>query len=187
MSGSKWVTTPLWLSGSWRSFLYRSSVFLPLLLNVFCFCYVHTTSIIYCAHHNMKYSLGIFNFLEDISSLSNSVVFLYFFALITEEGFLSLLAILWNSAFKWVFLSFSPLLFTSCLFTAICKASSDNQFAFCIYFSWGWSWSLPPVLCPKPPFIDLQKLCLSDLIPWIYFSFPLYNHWGFDLGHTWMV
>ena len=36
----------------------------------------------------MKYSLGISNFLEEISSLSHSVVFLYFFALIAEEGFL---------------------------------------------------------------------------------------------------
>ena len=27
MSGSKWVITPLWLSGSWRSFLYSSSVY----------------------------------------------------------------------------------------------------------------------------------------------------------------
>ena len=36
----------------------------------------------------MKCSLGISNFLEEISSLSLSVVFLYFFALITEEGFL---------------------------------------------------------------------------------------------------
>ena len=36
----------------------------------------------------MKCSLGIFNFLEEISSLSHSVVFLYFFALIAEEGFL---------------------------------------------------------------------------------------------------
>ena len=35
----------------------------------------------------MKYSLGISNFLEEISSLSHSVVFIYFFALITEEGF----------------------------------------------------------------------------------------------------
>ena len=37
----------------------------------------------------MKSSLGISNFLEDISSLSYSVVFLYFFALITEEGYLT--------------------------------------------------------------------------------------------------
>ena len=36
----------------------------------------------------MKYSLGISNFLEEISSLSYSIVSLYFFALITEEGFL---------------------------------------------------------------------------------------------------
>ena len=36
----------------------------------------------------MKCSLGISNFLEEISSLSHSVVFLYFLALITEEGFL---------------------------------------------------------------------------------------------------
>ena len=59
----------------------------------------------------MKCSLGISNCLEEISSLSHSVVFLYFFAWIAEEGFLSLLAILWNSAFKCLFLSFSPLLF----------------------------------------------------------------------------
>ena len=36
----------------------------------------------------MKCSLAISNFLEEISSLSHSIVFLYFFALITEEGFL---------------------------------------------------------------------------------------------------
>ena len=36
----------------------------------------------------MKCSLGIFNFLEEFSSLSHSIVFLYFFALITEEDFL---------------------------------------------------------------------------------------------------
>ena len=52
---------------------------------------------------------------------SHSIVFLYFFALITE-AVSSLLAILWNSTFRWVYLSFSPLLFAS-LFSAICKAS----------------------------------------------------------------
>ena len=35
----------------------------------------------------MKCSLGISHFLEEISSLSHSVVFLYFFALIAEEAF----------------------------------------------------------------------------------------------------
>ena len=47
---------------------------------------------------------------------------------------------------------------------------------FCISFSWGWSWSLPPLHCPEPPFIVLQALCVSNLIPWIYLSLPLYNH-----------
>ena len=36
----------------------------------------------------MKCSLGISDFVEEISGLSHSIVFLYFFALITEEGFL---------------------------------------------------------------------------------------------------
>ena len=36
----------------------------------------------------MKCSFGISNFLKEISSLYHSVVFLYFFALIAEEGFL---------------------------------------------------------------------------------------------------
>ena len=36
----------------------------------------------------MKCSLGISNFLKEISSLSHSIVFLYFFVLITKEGFL---------------------------------------------------------------------------------------------------
>ena len=47
-----------------------------------------------------------------------------------RKAFLSLLAILWNPAFKWVHLSFSPLLFASLLSTAICKAYSDNLLAF---------------------------------------------------------
>ena len=38
--------------------------------------------------------LDISNFLEKISSLSHSIAFLYFFALITDEGFLISLAIL---------------------------------------------------------------------------------------------
>ena len=36
---------------------------------------------------------------------------------------------------------------------------------FCISFSWGWSWSLPPVQCHEPPSIVHQALCLSNLVP----------------------
>ena len=57
------------------------------LLYTFCFCLVHIISVLYCAHLYMNCSLNISNFLEEISSLSHSIIFLYFFALITEEGF----------------------------------------------------------------------------------------------------
>ena len=40
------------------------------------------------SHFYMKCSLGISNFPKEVSSLSHSTVFLYFFALITEEDFL---------------------------------------------------------------------------------------------------
>ena len=43
-------------------------------------------SVFYCAHFCMKCFLGISNFLEEISSLSHSIVFLYFFALITAAA-----------------------------------------------------------------------------------------------------
>ena len=77
----------------------------------------------------MKCSLGISKFLEEISSLSHSIVFLYFFALIAEEGFLISPCYSLELCIQWMYLSFSPLLFTSLLFTAICKASSDSHFA----------------------------------------------------------
>ena len=38
-------------------------IFLQPLLNIFCFCYVYTISVLYRAHLCMKCSLGIFNFL----------------------------------------------------------------------------------------------------------------------------
>ena len=52
-----------------------------------------------------------------------------------RKAFLSILAIVWNSAFRWIYLSFYPLPFTSLLFSAIFKASSDNHFAFLPFFS----------------------------------------------------
>ena len=51
-----------------------------------------------------------------------------------RKTFLSLLVILWKSAFRWVYLAFSPLPFASLLFSAICKTSSDNHFAFLRFF-----------------------------------------------------
>ena len=132
----------------------------------------------------MKCSLGISNFLEEISSLSRSIVFLNFFALITEEGFLispcRSLELCIHMGISFIF-SFA---FHFLLFIAICKASSKDHFAFFISFSWGWSWLLPPVQRHERPSIFLQALCLSDLIPWMSLSLPLYNLKGFYSGHT---
>ena len=136
----------------------------------------------------MKCFLGISNFLEEISSLSYSVVFLCFFALFTEEGFfyLSLLffGTLHSNGYIFPFLLCLLLFFFSQLFVRPPQATIS---LFCISFSWGWFWSLPPVQCHEPPSIVLQALCLSDLIPWIYVSLPLYNCNRFALCHTWLA
>ena len=103
-----------------------------------------------------------------------------------KKAFLSFLEILWNSAFKWVYISFSPLPLASLLFSTIVRPSQATILPFCISFSWGWSWSLPPVYCYELPSIVHQALCLSDLIPWNYLLLPLYNCKGFHLGHIWI-
>ena len=187
MSGSRWLVTASWLSGSLRSFLCRSSVYsCQTFLNIFWFCLVHTISVLYCAHLCMKCSLVSLGFLK--RSLAFSILLFSSISLHWSlRNTLSVLPILWNSAFRLIYLSFSPLPFTSFLFSATCKASSDNHFAFLHFCFLGMVWSLPRVQCYKPPYIVLQALCLPDLIPWIYLLLPLYNSKEFDLGHTWMA
>ena len=80
MSGSRWVITPLWLSGSW-TFLYSSVYSCHLFLISSASVRSIPFFVLYWAHLCMKCSLGISNFLEEISSISYSIVFLYFFAL----------------------------------------------------------------------------------------------------------
>ena len=127
----------------------------------------------------MKCSLGISDLLEEISSLSHSTVCSISLHCSLKKAFLSLIAVLWNSAFKGVYLCFSPLPFASLLFSAICKASSNNHFAFLHFFFLWWSWSLPPVQCHEPLSILHQALYLLDLTPWIYLSLLLYHCKGF--------
>jgi len=129
----------------------------------------------------MKCFLGISNFLEEISSLSHSVVFLYLFALMAEEGFLISPCYSLELCIQMVISFLSQLLFASPLFTAICKASLDSHFAFLHFFSMGMvlipvSWTMSRTS------VHSSSGTLSDLVPSIYFSPPLYNHKGFDLG-----
>ena len=182
MSGSRWVITPSWLSGSWRSFLYSSVYSCHLFL-------ISSTSVKFIPFlsflcSSMKCSLGISNFLEEVSSLSHSIVSLYFFALIPEEGFLISPC---HSLELRIHMGISLLFSFAFHFFSWLFHFQTTILPFCISFSWKWSWSLPPVQCHKPLSIVLQALCLSDIITWIYFSLPLCNHNGFDLGHTWMV
>ena len=106
----------------------------------------------------------ISNYLEEISSLSHSVVFLYFFALIYEEGFLispcySLEVCIQMG--RYFLFSFA---FTLLLFTAICEASSDSHFAFLHFFFQGMV--LIPVSCTMSrTSIHSSSGTLSDLVP----------------------
>ena len=81
--------------------------------------------------------LGISNFLDEISSLSTSVVFLYFFALIAEEGFLISSCYSLELCIQMLISFLFSFAFTSLLLTAICKASPDSHFAFLHFFSMG--------------------------------------------------
>ena len=93
----------------------------------------------------MKCSLGISNFLEEISSLSHSIVFLYLFALIAEEGFLISLCYsleLYIQMAIFTFLLCFSLPFFSQLFV---RPPQTAILLCCVYFSWRWSWFLPPV------------------------------------------
>ena len=88
----------------------------------------------------MKCSHGISDSLEEISSLSHSLVFLRLLLLLhwsLRRVFLSLLAVLWNSAFRWTYVCFSPLHCASLLFSAVCRASSDGHFVFLHLFFLG--------------------------------------------------
>ena len=125
-------------------------------------------------------------FLKRSLSLSHSTVVLYFFALITEEGFLispcSSLELYIQMGISFLF----SLCLASLLFSAIWKASSDNNFAFLHFFFSGMV--LITAFCSMSRnSIHSSSGTLWNLIPWIYLSLSLYICNGSDLGHTWMV
>ena len=120
MSGSRWVITPSWLSGPWRSFLYSS--------------YLYSCHLFLISSASVR-SIPFLSFMEPIFtwnvplvsliSLNRSLVFpILLFSSISlhwslRKAFLSLPAVLWHSALKSVYLSFLlcfSLLFFSQLF-----------------------------------------------------------------------
>ena len=131
MSGSRWVITPSWLSRLYSSSVYSCHLFLISSASVRSRPYLSFIEPIFA--WNVPLVSQIF--------LKRSLVFpILFFSSISlqwslKKASLSLLSILWNSAC--LYLSFPPLLFTSLLYTAICKASSDNHLAFLHFFFLG--------------------------------------------------
>ena len=155
MSGSRWVITPSWLSGLWRSFLYRSSVHSCHLLLIssvsvrsipfLCFIVlVFAWNVPLVSPVFLKRSL-VFNILS-FSSISLHCSFI--------KVFLSLPLFSGTQHSDAYILCFS-LLFFSQLFV---RPPQTAILLFCISFPRGWSWSLSPVQCHKPPNIVHQDV-----------------------------
>ena len=137
VSGSRWVITPPRLSESWSSFLYISLYS----------CHLFLISSAYVR------SLPFLSFIEPIFAwnvplvslifLKRSLVFsILLFSSISlhwslKKALLSLLAILWNSAFRCLYLSFSPLLFHFSFSELFVRPPQTADLPFCISFSWG--------------------------------------------------
>ena len=108
MSGSRWVITSLWLSGSWRSFLYSSSVY-SCHLFLISSASVRSIPFLYFTEPIFVWNVA----LVSLIFLKRSLVFpILPFSSISlhwslRKSFLSFLAILWNSTFKWVSFLFS--------------------------------------------------------------------------------
>ena len=118
MSGARWVTTPSWLSGSLSPFLYSSSVYS-------CHLFLISSASVRSLQF-LSFIVPIFAGNVPLASpffLKRSLVFpVLLFSSISlhcslKKVFLSLLGILWNSAFSWVYLSLSclPFCFSSFL------------------------------------------------------------------------
>ena len=89
-----------------------------------------------------------------------------------RKAFLSLLAILWNSAFKWVYLSFSPLPLASLLFSAICKASSAaaaKSLQLCL--------TLCDPIDGSPPGSSVPGILQARTLEWVAISFSNARKW----------
>ena len=154
-------------------------VFLPPLLKILCF--YRSISFLSFIEPIFAWNVPLIslNFLEEISSLSHSVAFLYFFALITEDGFLIslLFETLHSDGYIFPFCLCLLLLFFPQLFIRHPQTTILPFFAFFL---------LGMVLITASCTISWTSIysssgTLSDLMPWIYLSLPL------DLGHTWTV
>ena len=157
MSGSRWVITPSWLSGSWRSFLYSSMYSCHLFL-------ISSASVRPIPF--LSFILPIFAWNVPLVSLiflkkSQDFPILLFPSICIDHwrrlSYLSLLffGTLHSNGYIFPFLLCLSLLFFSQLFV---RTPQTIILPFCISFPWGWSWPLSPVQCHETLSIVLQAL-----------------------------
>ena len=135
----------------------------------------------------MKYSHHIFNFLQEISSVSHSL-FSSISLHCSLKAFLHLLAILWNSAFSWVYLSLSCLFLLSFFFLlffsqVFVKPHQATTLPSCFFFFFLQMVLVTSCCTVLWTSVHSSPDTLPDLIPWLYSSPPFYNHKGFDEGY----
>ena len=164
MSGSRWVITPSWLSGSWRPFLYSSSVYFS---HLFLISSASVRSIQFLSIFVPIYAWNVP--LVSLIFLKRSLFFpIPLFSSISlhcslRKAFLFLLAILWNSAFRWVYLSFSPFPFIVFFSQLFVRLPQTIMLPFCIFFSLVCFWSLSPVQCYEHLSTVLQALWIRNV------------------------
>ena len=137
MSGSGWLDHIIIVIWFIKIFLYSSSVYsfhLFLISSVFSRSLPFLSFIVPIFGWNFPLIFPVF--------LKKSLVFHLLFSSIfmhcsLKKAFLSLLFILWNSAFSWMYVSLVPLLFAYLLSSAVWKTSSDNHFAFLLFLFFG--------------------------------------------------
>ena len=135
MSGFRWVTKPPRFSRSLRQLLYSFSVFSCRLF------FISSVSVRSLPFLSLIVPIIAWNVCQ-VSPVFLKISLVFPFLLFSsiylhcslKKAFLSLLAVLWNSAFSCAHLFLFPLPFASLLFSDICKAFTGNRFAFLHFF-----------------------------------------------------
>ena len=148
-----WLCIPGCLAlGEWshhHDYLGREDLFCTVLLYILATFFISSASV--RAIQFLSFIEPIFAWnvpLVSLIFLKRSLLFpilLFSSTSLLRKAFLSVLAILWNSAFKWGYLSFSLLPFASLFFIVVCKTSSNNHFPYLHFFFLGMF--LIPVSC----------------------------------------
>ena len=131
----------------------------------------------------MKCALAISNVLKEISSLSHLLFPFISLQCSGEKAFLYHLAIVWNSAFIWVYFLLSLSLFFFSHLSYLYKISPDNHLTFLHFFFF--RMVLVTTSCTK---LRTSVHSSSGTLPIrsnpCNLSLPLCNHKGFYLGHV---